>query len=187
MTKPIQKYSSVAIYLHWAIAILILINLTLGWIAELLPEANIRFAIDTHKSIGISVLGLVILRVLWRFSHQPPALPSSFKKWELTLAKLGHIGLYAMMLAIPVSGWMHDSAWKDAATHPMQLFYMVPWPRIGLIQNLEPTFKESLHDIFGTLHQWLGFILIALFLLHIAAVIKHSWFDNKPIIGRMLP
>lgn len=187
MQESAQKYSKIAIYLHWIIAILLIFNVILGWIAELLPEANIRFAIDTHKSIGISVLGLVILRVLWRFSHQPPPLPQSFKSWELTLAKLGHIGLYAMMLSIPISGWMHDSAWKDAPTHPMQLFYAIPWPRISFIQNVEPTFKENLHDVFGAVHEWLGYILVALFVLHIAAVIKHSWLDKKPIIGRILP
>ena len=181
------KYSKIAIYLHWIIAVLLIVNVILGWTAELLPEANIRFAIDTHKSIGISVLGLVLLRLLWRFSHQPPPLPQSFKKWELTLAKLGHIGLYMVMLAIPISGWMHDSAWKDAATHPMQLFYIVPWPRMSFIQNLEPAFKENLHDIFGAVHEWLGLILVALFMLHIAAVIKHSLLDKKPIIDRMLP
>ena len=188
MIKNIDnKYSKIAIYLHWIIALLIIINIILGWSAELVPESSIRLAIDTHKSIGISVLGLVLLRILWRLSHQPPPLPNTFHKWELKLAKLGHHGLYAMMLLIPVSGWMHDSAWKDAATHPMSIFYIVPWPRISYIQNLEAGLKEKLHDVFGAFHQWFSIFLVMLFVLHIAAIIKHSYIDKKPIIGRMLP
>lgn len=182
-----NKYSKTAIYLHWLIALLMIINVVLGWTAELLPESSIRFAIDTHKSIGISVLSLVLLRLLWRLSHQPPPLPQSFHRWELNLAKLGHVGLYVLMLAIPISGWLHDSAWKDAVTHPMQLFYTVPWPRIGYIERLEPALKERLHDIFGAIHEWFGIVLVALFVLHVVAVLKHSWLDKKPIIERMLP
>ncbi len=181
------KYSKVAIYLHWIIAFLMIINVVLGWSADSMPEASIRFAVDTHKSIGISVLGLVLLRLLWRFSHQPPALPKSLHHWEITLAHLGHIGLYILMLAIPISGWLHDSAWKDAATHPMQLFYSVPWPRIGLIEHMEPVSKEVLHTVFGSVHEWLGIALVILFFLHIAAVIKHSWIDHKSVLNRMLP
>lgn len=182
-----NKYSKTAIYLHWIIAILMIVNVILGWTAELLPEANIRFAIDTHKSIGISVLGLVLMRLLWRFSHQPPPLPQSFQGWELKLAKLGHIGLYVLMLAIPITGWLHDSAWKDAASHPMQLFYTISWPRIAYIEHLQPAFKEVLHAAFGAVHEWLGLLLVALFILHIAAVFKHSWLDKQPVIDRMLP
>ena len=186
--QPIDnKYSKTAIYLHWLIALLMIINVVLGWTADLLPESSIRFAIDTHKSIGISVLGLVLLRLLWRFSHQPPPLPQSFHGWELHLAKLGHISLYVLMLAIPISGWLHDSAWKDASTHPMQLFYTMSWPRIGFIQRVEPALKERLHDTFGAIHEWFGIVLIVLFILHVAAVMKHSWLDKKPIIERMLP
>lgn len=187
MQEVDNKYSKTAIYLHWIIAILMIFNVILGWSAELLPEANIRFAIDTHKSIGISVLGLVLMRVLWRFSHQPPPLPHSFQSWESTLAKLGHSALYLLMLALPISGWLHDSAWKDAATHPMQLFYIIPWPRISTIEHLAPAFKEELHSIFGAVHEWLGWVLVALFILHIAAVLKHSLLDKQPVIHRMLP
>lgn len=87
-----NKYSKTAIYLHWIIAVLMIVNVSLGWIADSLPDAWIRLTIDTHKSIGISVLCLVLMRVLWRIGHKPPALPDSFKVWEKKLSHLGHWG-----------------------------------------------------------------------------------------------
>lgn len=173
--------------LHWLIALLIAVNMALAFSTELFADQWVRAAIDTHKSIGISVLGLVALRILWRIGHPPPSLPHSFAPWERRMATAGHIGLYLLMLAIPVTGWMHDSAWKDAATHPMQLFYAVPWPRIGLIEQIEPQYKEYLHDLFGAVHQSLSWVLLLLFVAHIGAVIKHHVKDKEPILQRMLP
>lgn len=182
-----NKYSKTAIYLHWIIAVLMIVNVLLGWITDSLPDAWIRFTIDTHKSIGISVLCLVLMRVLWRIGHPPPALPDSFKPWEKKLSHLGHWGLYAMMLLVPITGWMHDSAWKDAASHPMQLFYTIPWLRIGWIEQVEPVFKEKLHDIFGETHELMSTVLVILFVLHILGVIKHKLIDKHSIMARMLP
>jgi cytochrome b561 len=179
--KKQSKYTKTAMLLHWLIALLIAANM------ELFADHWVRAAIDTHKSIGISVLGLVLLRILWRIGHPPPALPYSFAPWERRLASAGHIGLYVLMLAIPLTGWMHDSAWKKAAEYPMQLFYTVPWPRIDLIQQIEPQYKEYLHGLFGTVHQSLGWALLVLLVAHIGAVIKHHVKDKEPIVQRMLP
>jgi cytochrome b561 len=181
------KYTKTAIFLHWLVALLLIANVVLGWTAEIFPEERIRLAIDTHKSLGITVLGLVLLRILWRMGHPPPALPHAFGRTERVLATLGHVGLYALMLGIPLSGWMHDSAWKDAATHPMQLFYTVPWPRIGLITELQAPFKEQLHDLFGLVHTYLNWGLVALFAIHLGAVLKHHLQDSEPVLDRMLP
>jgi len=182
-----SKYTKTAIYLHWLVALLIFGNLLIAWTVDYLPDEWVRFSINTHKSIGITVLGLVLLRVLWRIAHPPPALPATFANWEKRVSKLGHIALYLLMIAIPVSGWMHDSAWKDAATHPMQLFYLVPWPRISIIAQQAPAYKETLHTYFGSLHHWLNIALYILFALHMAGVLKHQFFDKKSVLHRMLP
>jgi cytochrome b561 len=187
-TTPSQ-YSRTAMLLHWIIAALILVNVALGLSADSLPDDWVRPVIDTHKSIGITVLGLVLLRILWRASHRPPPLPRSFPDWERGAAHVAHFVLYLLMIGLPLSGWMHDSAWKDAATHPMSLFGIVPWPRIGFIMNLDPAVKEhlQLHDRFGALHTWLGYALYALLAMHIGGALKHEWIDRKSVLKRMLP
>jgi cytochrome b561 len=100
-------------------------------------------------------------------------------------AHVAHWVLYGLMLALPISGWIHDSAWKDAATHPMQLFGLVPWPRIGFIEAIEPTLKDVLHTRFGELHVYLGYVLYVLLALHIGGALKHQWLDHEKELQRM--
>ena len=173
--------------LHWLVAVLIGINIALIWSVDLWPDEAVRPVVDTHKSIGITVLGLAILRLLWRAAHRPPPLPATYAAWEKRAAQAAHMALYVLIFAIPLSGWMHDSAWKDAAQFPMKLFGLVPWPRIGVITDLDPQTKETLHDLFGGVHVWLSYVLYALFALHVAGALKHQWLDKEPEIQRMLP
>jgi cytochrome b561 len=185
-------YTHVAMLLHWAIALLIIANIALGLSAALLPtsilsDTGARVVIDTHKSIGITVLGLAILRVLWRLTHRPPPLPSVFPGWEKATAHAAHIALYVLIFALPLSGWMHDSAWSAAASHPMYFFGLLPWPRIGFLMHLDPALKEQLHTQLGTLHTACGYALYVVLALHILGALKHQWIDRHPVLGRMLP
>jgi cytochrome b561 len=179
------RYRRPAIVLHWLIAALIIINVTLALSVDLLPDEWARPIINTHKSIGITVLGLALLRLLWRLSHTPPPLPAGYQPWERRASHLAHGLLYLLMLALPLSGWMHDSAWKDAASHPMTLFGLVPWPRIGWIVAIEPERKEMLHDLFGNWHTAFGYVLYALLALHVAGALKHQFIDREDELGRM--
>jgi len=179
------RYTRIAVVLHWLIALLMVANVVMGLLAEHLPDDWVRPVIDTHKSIGITVLGLALLRLLWRVAHPPPPLPCGYARWERIAAHTAHGLLYGLMIALPLSGWMHDSAWKDAATHPMQLFGLVGWPRIGFIMAIEPGLRESLHTLFGTVHTSLGYVLYALLALHIGAALKHQWLDREPELQRM--
>ncbi|MGI4813247.1 MAG: cytochrome b [Janthinobacterium lividum] len=186
------QYTRVAMLLHWLIALLIIANVCLGLSAALIPDDWLsdtveRLIIDTHKSIGITVLGLAILRVLWRLTHRPPALPVSFPKWEQVLAHIVHAALYVLIFALPLTGWIHDSAWKDAATHPMALFGLVPWPRIGYVMHLDPAERETLHTQFDVLHTWCGYALYVVLALHVLGALKHQWIDRKSVLTRMLP
>ena len=93
--------------------------------------------------------------------------------------------LYALILLLPLSGWLHDSAWKDAATHPMRLFELVPFPRLGFIETIEPVKKEALHTLFGTVHTTFGYVLYGLLALHVGAALKHQWIDREQELQRM--
>ncbi|HWK44944.1 MAG TPA: cytochrome b [Stellaceae bacterium] len=181
------RYTRTAMLLHWLIAGLIVVNVALALTVDLFPDELVRPVIDTHKSIGITVLGLVILRLLWRAAHRPPALPASYPRWERFSAHAAHAALYLVILGVPISGWMHDSAWNDAANYPMSLFWLIPWPRLGFIANLDPAIKDTLHGQLGAVHRWFGYGLYALFVLHVAGALKHQFLDKEPELQRMLP
>lgn len=182
-----RRYTSFAIVAHWLIAVLMIGNLLLGLLAEKLPDEDIRFAIDTHKSIGITVLGLVLLRILWRLGHRPPPFSTGMAAWERGLAHLAHFGLYLFMLWMPLTGWLHDSAWKAAPEIPLRLFGLFDVPRAGFVMALPADRKEMLHGLFGEMHEIGGYLLIALLLLHIAGALKHQFIDGEPEFRRMWP
>lgn len=186
MTLP-AKYTRTAIALHWLVALLIFINLVLAFITEQIPEDWIRPAINTHKSIGITVLGLVLMRLLWRLTHKPPPLPASYPRWERITAHAAHILFYLFMLALPLTGWLHDSAWKAAPEVKMYWFGLFEWPRFDFIMQLEPVLKEQLHGQLGEIHEYLGFGLIGLWVLHVGAALKHQFIDKHQELQRMLP
>ncbi len=186
-TLTIPRYTGTAIFLHWLIALLLTGNTLLGLFAEDLPETQIRLAIDSHKSIGITVLGLVLLRILWRLSHRPPPFATGMAWWERALAHGTHLGLYAFMLGMPLTGWLHDSAWKAAPEIPMRWFGLFEWPRVGVIMTKPEGEKEYLHGLFGAMHETGGYVLIALLLLHIAGALKHQFIDHEPEFRRMWP
>ncbi len=185
--EPVQRYNRTAMILHWLVAALLLVNVVYGLEAANADDAHVRPLIDMHKSIGLTLLGLVLLRILWRLGHKPPPLPRAYPAYERKGAHLAHFLLYAVMLLLPLTGYIHDSAWKLAASHPIELYGLVSFPRIGFIENLPAGPKEAMHSAFGAAHVWLGYALYALFAVHVAAVLKHHAIDHEAELSRMLP
>jgi cytochrome b561 len=182
-----RRYSLTAIWLHWLIACLIVANTAVALTVDYWPDDWVRPVIDTHKSIGITVLALVLMRILWRATHPPPPLPLTYRGLERVASHGAHGVLYLLILALPLTGWMHDSAWKEGATHPVRLFWLVPWPRIAVIAGLEPGPKERMHDLFFSMHAACAYALYALLALHIAAALKHEFVDRERELARMWP
>ncbi len=180
-----EKYTRTAVLLHWAIALFIVINVTLAIGSGYVPDSYVRPMIDLHKSIGITTLGLVILRVLWRLTHKPPVLPADYARWEVLAAHTAHYTLYALIIAMPVTGWIHDSAWSAAASHPMKLFWVIPWFRLGFITGLDPATKDYVHTLFGHLHTYLSYALYGVVGLHVLGALKHQFWDRQPELQRM--
>jgi cytochrome b561 len=179
------RYTRTAIVLHWLIAALIAINLLLGLTADALPDAWIRPAIDLHKSFGLTVLGLVLVRILWRLSHPAPPLPGEYRRLERAGAHVAHVLLYGLILLLPISGWLHDSAFKDAAAHPLRLFWIIPGFRVAAIQDLPSAPKEALHSELFALHVWSAYALGVLVALHIVGALKHQFIDRHAELQRM--
>lgn len=182
---PSARYSNFAIALHWIIALLIVTNVALAWIWPTLSGESVRPLINTHKSIGITVLALVVMRLLWRLGNPPPPLPLHHKTWEKRAAHIAHGLLYIVMFAMPLSGWIMDSAWDKAAGNPNIWFGLFEWPRIGFVMNLDPATKKSVHDNFGAMHGLSADILYVLLLVHVAGALKHQFIDKDKELARM--
>jgi len=175
----LQRYTKVAIWLHWLIAVGLIVNVALAWIWPL-GDAHpaigdyVRPMINSHKSIGITILGLGVLRLLWRIGHKPPPYPATYKPWETTLSHVVHWGLYFVILAMPITGWVMDSAWDKAADNPNLYFGTFEWPRLGFIMNMPPATREWVHSTFGEAHELIAKLVYLLVALHIAGAIKHQ-------------
>ncbi len=179
------RYTNVAIAFHWIVALLILVNIGLAWSWDYVPDDAVRPLINNHKTIGITLLGLITLRLLWRLTHRPPALPDHHQRWEKRLAHGAHIALYLLMFAMPLSGWVMDSAYKDAASHPNFWFGLFEWPRLGFVMALDPATKLQVHDAAGAMHGLSADILYFLLALHIAGALKHQLIDKDRGLARI--
>jgi len=180
------RYTQTAIVLHWLVAALMITNVIMAWTFDYLPDRYAQPVTDTHKSVGIIVLGLGLLRLLWRMGHQPPALLRSLPRWQNRLARTTHVALYVLMFGLPLSGWIYDSAWKDAPSYPIHFFGLFDWPRIAWVAHQPAELKEKLDSFFGSTHHILGYFLYGLFALHVAGALKHQILDKDPELQRMM-
>ena len=190
------KYTNVAIVLHWFIGIAILFMFVLGWFMTELPKETPKttsfdifnlglitwgveeeqsqrsFYFNLHKSVGLSLLMLIVLRMYWRFTHRPPAFLNSMKLWEKRLAKATHHSLYLLMFLIPLSGIIMSAGSK----------YGIKWFGIKVIPGFD---DKAIRELFYEFHQIFGLLLLFLLIFHILGAIKHSIIDKDGTLRRM--
>ncbi|HLG52929.1 MAG TPA: cytochrome b [Steroidobacteraceae bacterium] len=170
------RYGSVAQTLHWVIVGLLIVQFTLGKIAEDLPNGFDKLVIlARHKSFGITILALALLRLAWRLFDRPPPIPP-MPGWQATAARISHFSLYTLLFAMPLTGWTMSSA----SNYPVSWFGLVQLP--DLVAP-DPALKEALQEV----HETLSNILLALASLHVAAALKHQFLDRDGLMFRMLP
>lgn len=163
-------------FLHWAIVVLLAIQIPLGKIAHELPVGLERLAMmSRHKSVGITILGLALLRLVWRWFDRPPP-PPPMPRWQQLASRLNHWSLYALLFALPLSGWLMSSA----AARPVSWFGLVQLPDF-----VAP--DAGLKEIFEEVHEVLVILLLALVILHVVAALKHQFVDRDGLMHRMLP
>jgi cytochrome b561 len=183
---PGSRYTAVAIALHWILAVLILLQIVLGWwMNEWVPDHSpTQKAIEgVHISIGLTVLLLVAVRIIWRLTHRPPPLPTGLAAWERALAGAGHILFYLLMLALPLTGWALVSA--HAGGHIS--FWGLPWPQLPGIAGLAGANPRPLRGALQLVHtDILIWIIVANLALHVAGALKHQ-FDGHSVLPRMWP
>ncbi len=175
-----QRWGAMAKAFHWAIALFIVANIPLGLWADALPLSPTKVeAFYWHKTIGLTVLWLAVLRLLWRFTNPAPRLPATMPRWERTLAHASHGLLYAAMVAMPLSGW----AVHSASGFPLDLYGLVPVPDI-VPQGLDETMVE---DTAASVHYWIFVLICILLTLHVAGALKHQFMNRDDVLRRMLP
>ncbi len=185
MSDTVKRYHSGAIVLHWLMALLIFGNLALGLLLEDIPVAERFQYYQLHKSFGIAVLVLAVLRIIWRFMHPAPSLPSHMATWEKAVAHITHFVLYVLMVFIPFSGWALVSS--SPKKIPTLLFGVVELPHLPFFDGLsDDARKEVSHNIAET-HELLAYILLALLGAHILAAIRHHWLLKDETILRITP
>ena len=187
MTRS-PRYSAVAIVLHWAIALAVLALLGAGlWMTDAIkvPETrNFAFKVyQWHKALGLTVLVLTLVRIAWRLMNPPPPLPAGMTRFERLAASLAHVGLYALMLGIPLAGWAMVSA--SPLGFPTMVFGLFEWPHIPMLAGLED--KKPAEALFKAIHKYLAFGSIALIALHVGAALKHHFVNRDDVLARMLP
>lgn len=180
-----ERYTNPAIIFHWVVAVLMLVNIGLALCFDHVPQGWFRPLIETHKSIGMTVLGLAVLRLSWRLSHPAPSLSLSYPRWQRYLAQCVHIVLYGLIFIIPLSGWAYDSAWAKAAQVKLRWFWLFDLPRMGWIMSLPPETKRGFRMIFGDVHAYSVYGLYAFVALHILGALKHQFVDKDPLFQRM--
>lgn len=182
-----ERYSAVAITLHWLIALGIIANIALGLYFADLPRSDPdKFLLtQTHKSIGLTILVLSLIRVVWRLMHPAPPLPASMSPMLRFAAHATHFLLYVLIVAIPLSGWLMVSS--SPLGLPTMYFGWFSWPDLPYFPDLPRAMKKIWVQDFSATHVFLAWSAIVLVTIHVLAALYHQFIRRDVVLGRMLP
>ena len=180
-----QRYTAVAIALHWLIALAIVAMLVMGLAMThlSLPMADKFKLYQLHKSVGLTILLLALARLAWRLAHRPPPLPDGMPAWEKGAAEATHVLLYIFMIGMPLVGWALVSV--SPLNLPTRLYGLLPWPHLTFLGAFGP--KTLLEPIFKAVHAYGAYALIAFVALHAAAALRHYLVERDDVLQRMIP
>lgn len=171
MNNDFISYGKVAKFFHWSIAALILLNYFIG----ITLDKNSLY--NFHKQTGLCILVLAIMRIIWRILDQYPAPVASLSMYERAGAKLGHLALYGLMIAIPISGVLMVNAYG----YPLVFLGVVHIPPVIGMATMEMT------HVFSEVHKILANTMIAIVAVHVLAALKHHFISRDEVLLRMIP
>ncbi|GAB3342705.1 cytochrome b [Marilutibacter aestuarii] len=178
LKNTVDRWGPVSQFLHWLIMLLILGLAIVGLSLDSLPRSPKYFWVyDLHKSVGLTVLVLVVLRLAWRLYAGSPRPVAGTPAWQAAIAGATHWVLYGLILAMPLSGWLYDSA---SGLRPLRWFGMAEVPKLSAP---DPGIRDFAHEA----HEWLFWVLVALVALHVGAAFYHHIFQRDDTLKRMLP
>lgn len=174
-----SRWGSFAKFFHWTTVLLILVQATIGLVMVELPKRPSTIPVYTfHKSLGLTIFAFALLRLLWRAFDPHPTYPSTIPHWQVIAARSGHALLYALIFAVPLSGWFFDSA---TALRPLYWFGLFHVP------SLTGGRDDAIKDFAQALHHWLFWLLATVAAGHASFALVHHFHDRDEILRRMLP
>ena len=177
MRNSWQTWGSLSIGLHWLTLIFILSLAIVGLFMTELANGPLKIQVYAlHKSFGLTVLGLTIIRLVWRLFSITPKTTANMPTWQNLIAKLTHGLLYLLLFAMPISGWLYNSA----AGFPLKYFGLFKLPKLS-------DYNPELKQLAGDAHETFFYILALLMLIHAGAALKHHYLDKDTTLIRMLP
>lgn len=187
MAAEAKRYGSVAITLHWLIALGVIVNICVGLYFADLPRSDPnKFELfQLHKSIGLTVLVLSLARVGWRLVNPIPPLPESMSPFLKFVARATQFLLYVLIIVIPLSGWALVSS--SPLGLPTLYFHLFQWPHISFLADLPRSQKVPLAHALGTTHVLLAWSAIVLVTIHIVGALYHQFIRRDEVFARMLP
>lgn len=172
------RYTTTAITLHWLIALLLLGQFAFGLLLDDIPRGTPArgYYVNLHKSSGILIGLLILLRIGWRLTHKPPRLPATMPAWQRHAARASHIALYLCMIMLPLSGYLASNFSRHGIKF-FNLVYLQPWG---------PDDK-AWYALFNQTHHLAALLLAIFVMLHLLAVAKHMLIDHDGLLRRMWP
>jgi cytochrome b561 len=172
------RYTRTAIALHWLVALLLLGQFAFGLMLDEVPRGTPArgYYVNLHKSTGLLIGLLIVLRVGWRLSHEAPPLPASMPGWQRRAATSSHLALYLCMLVLPLSGYLASNFSK----HGIKFFNVLRWAPWGPDDKM-------LYAVFNQAHKLGATLLAVLVTVHVLAVAKHMLLDRDDVLLRMWP
>lgn len=197
MSNANRRYSPVAIALHWAIALLILSMIPMGlWMTAAIERPDSQAlayrVFQIHKSIGFLILTLTVVRIVWRLTHRPPALPGGMKRWEALAAGSTHVAFYVLLVALPLTGWLYVSAgWTVSQDRALEVatswFGLFPIPHLPGVAELSIPMRRALAFQAMGAHSLMAWGAVVLIVLHVGAALKHQFIDQDGVLSHMVP
>jgi len=170
-------WGAIAKSLHWLLAVMIALQFVLGQLAENAPVSPRKLDLFVwHKSFGLCILLLVVVRIAWRLANVAPGSLPGIRAWEHRAARAAHLLLYLLMLAVPLSGW-----WvSDTSRIPFKAFWSVPVPDLLAADR-------ALSETAGFVHGSLTTVLLIVLAVHVLAALRHHFLLRNDTLRRMLP
>lgn len=174
MPSP-QRYTRFAVALHWIVAAVVFAQFALGWLMQEIakqPPGPRASAFNAHKSIGLAILALMLVRIAWRLSHPAPAFPP-MPRWQARAALANHVLLYALLVVMPLAGYLGSA------------FSGYPVRFLGIVLPSWAAKNEAMKQAMSGVHLVASWLLAGSVLVHLAAVVKHAVVDRDGILARM--